>query len=96
MAGLHAAVTRRRADGYPGAEGWYPEERLSMEEAVYAYTMGAAFASGEEAVKGSITPGKLADLTILEQDLFTIEPEKILETRVAATVVGGQTVFGTL
>lgn len=95
-AGLYAAVARRRADGFPGDEGWYPEERLRMDEAVYAYTMGAAYASGEEAIKGSITPGKLADLTVLEQDLFAIAPEEVLTTRVSTTVVGGQIVYGAL
>lgn len=96
MAGLHAAVTRRRADGYPGEEGWYPEERLSMADAVHAYTLGAAVASGEETIKGSITPGKLADLTVLDRDLFAIDPEEILATGVAATMVGGRIVYGDL
>ena len=52
MQGIYAAVTRRRADGYPGADGWYPEECVSVAEAVYAYTLGAAYAGGEEAIKG--------------------------------------------
>jgi len=90
LAGIHAAVTRRRADGYPGPGGWYPEERITVEEAVRAYTLGAAYASGEERIKGSIVPGKLADLTVLSQDIFAIEPMAILETKVVATRVVAQ------
>ena len=92
--GIHAAVTRQRADGTPGGDGWIPEERIRVEEAVWAYTVGAAYAGGEEAIKGSITPGKLADLTVLSQDIFTVNPMAILETDVTATVVGGEFVHG--
>ena len=94
MEGLYAAVARRRADGYPGPDGWYPEEKLTIEEAVYAYTMGAAFSAGEEASKGSITPGKVADLTVLDRDIFAAPAEEILATPVAATMVGGEFVHG--
>jgi predicted amidohydrolase YtcJ len=94
LAGLHAAVTRRRADGTPGPAGWYGEQRLTMDEAVYAYTMGAAYASGEETIKGSLAPGKLADLVVLSQDIFTIDPMAILETEVMGTMVGGEWVYG--
>jgi predicted amidohydrolase YtcJ len=94
LAGLHAAVTRRRADGTPGPNGWYGEQRLTMAEAVYAYTMGAAYASGEEMIKGSLAPGKLADLVVLSQDIFTIDPAAILETEVVGTMVGGAWVYG--
>jgi len=93
LAGIHAAVTRRRADGYPGPGGWYPEERITVEEAVRAYTLGAAYASGEERIKGSIVPGKLADLTVLSQDIFAIEPMAILETKVVATMLDGRFVY---
>ena len=93
MQGIYAAVTRRRADGYPGAEGWIPEECVSVEEAVYAYTLGAAYAGGEEALKGSLTPGKLADITVLDADIFAIAPEEILTTPIAATIVGGEIVY---
>lgn len=93
LLGIHAAVTRRRPDGYPGPKGWYPEQRLTVGEAVYAYTMGAAYASGEEALKGSLSPGKLADLVILDQDIFRIEPADILHTRVLGTMVGGEFVY---
>jgi hypothetical protein len=93
LAGIHAAVTRRRADGSPGPEGWHPEERITVEEAVRAYTLGAAYASGEEREKGSIAPGKLADLVVLSQDIFAIPPMAILETEVEATILDGQFVY---
>jgi predicted amidohydrolase YtcJ len=96
LAGIHAAVTRRRADGYPGPDGWRPEESLTVEEAVRGFTIGAAYASGEENQKGSLTPGKLADLVVLSQDIFTAPPMEIFETRVEATVFDGQVVFGDL
>jgi len=91
--GIHAAVTRRRADGSPGPDGWYPEQRLTVAEAVYAYTAGSAYASGEEAIKGTLSPGKLADLVVLSQDIFTVDPMAILETDVVATMFDGQFVY---
>ena len=91
--GIYAAVTRRRADGYPGPEGWYPEECVTVAEAVYAYTMGAAYASGEEAIKGSLTPGKLADLVILSDNIFAVDPDQILEIKADATMIGGEWVY---
>jgi predicted amidohydrolase YtcJ len=69
MKGIHAAVTCRRADGSPGLEGWYPPQRISVDEAVRAYTAGAAYASGEEVIKGTLSPGKLADLDVLSQSI---------------------------
>ena len=94
LQGIYAAVTRRRADGFPGEEGWVPEECVSVQEAVYAYTLGAAYAGGEEAIKGSLCAGKLADLVVLSEDIFGNEPEQILETQVAATMIGGEFVYG--
>jgi predicted amidohydrolase YtcJ len=93
MKGIHAAVTRRRADGSPGPDGWYPEQRLTVAEAVHAYTAGAAHASGEETRKGTLAPGKVADLVVLSQDIFTIEPMAILETEVVATMFDGDFVY---
>ncbi len=93
MKGIHAASTRRRADGSPGREGWYPQERLSVSEAVYAYTAGAAYASGEETIKGTLSPGKLADLVVLSQDIFAIDPMTILDTKVVATMFDGAFVY---
>jgi predicted amidohydrolase YtcJ len=89
LAGIHAAVTRRRADGGPGPEGWRPEQKLTVEEAVRAYTVGAAYAAGREREVGRIAPGMLADLTVLDRDIFAIEPHAIRETRASATVVDG-------
>jgi predicted amidohydrolase YtcJ len=93
LKGIHAAVTRRRADGSPGPEGWYPEQRLTAAEAVFAYTAGAAHASSEEAIKGTLTPGKLADLVVLSQDILTIEPMAILDTNVVATLLDGEFIY---
>ncbi|MCX7669379.1 MAG: amidohydrolase, partial [Anaerolineae bacterium] len=90
MKGIYAAVTRRRADGTPGPAGWYGEQRLTVAEAVHAYTVGCAYASGEETLKGSLTPGKVADLVVLSQDIFARPPEAILETQVVATTIGGE------
>lgn len=93
--GIHAAVTRRRADGSPGPEGWYPEQRLTVAEAVEAYTMGAAYAEGLEEAMGSISPGKYADFIVPDRDIFTCDPMEIKDTSVLVTVVGGEVVYGT-
>jgi predicted amidohydrolase YtcJ len=93
LLGIHAAVTRRRADGSPGPDGWFPGQRLTVEEAVRAFTWGAAYAAGKENRLGSITPGKLADFTVLDRDIFEIEPMEILNTGVDATIIGGQFVW---
>ncbi len=93
LAGIHAAATRRRADGTPGPQGWHPGERITVEDAVRAYTSGAAYASGEEREKGSITPSKLADLVVLSQDIFLIPAMSIMETEVEATVFDGRFVY---
>ena len=93
LAGIHAAVTRRRADGSPGPEGWIPAQRISVAQAVYAYTLGAAHASGEAHVKGSLTPGKLADLAVLSRDIFQGPPEEIAAARVEMTVLDGKIVY---
>jgi hypothetical protein len=92
--GIHAAVTRRRADGFPGPEGWYPQQRLTVEQALRAYTLGAAYAAGLEDRLGSLTPGKLADLVVLDRDIFACDPMAIAETRVVATMIGGRFVYG--
>ena len=92
LLGIYAAVTRRTTDGAnPG--GWFPEQRVSVEEAIEAYTINNAYAAFEEHDKGSITAGKLADFTILIDDILNIDPVKIETTEVAMTVVGGKIVF---
>ncbi len=90
--GIYAAVTRQRPDGTPPG-GWYPEERLTVEEAVRDFTVGPAYTSGEEMLKGSIAPGKLADLVVLDRDIFSLPPAAILEAHVDYTILGGRIVF---
>jgi predicted amidohydrolase YtcJ len=90
--GIHAAVTRASLDGkHPG--GWFPEQRLTVEEALHAYTLGSAYAAFQENAKGSIAPGKLADVVVLSDDLFTMPPAQIEAARVMMTVVGGKIVY---
>lgn len=91
-AGIHAAVTRQRADGKPEG-GWYPEERVTVEEAVRAYTWGAAYAAGETHLKGSVEEGKVADLVVLDRDVFQVGPADISGTQVEMTVLGGEVVY---
>jgi predicted amidohydrolase YtcJ len=94
LRGIHAAVTRRRADGSPGPEGWFGEERLTVEEALRGYTTGAAYSVHQESVQGRIAPGHLADLVVLSADIFAIQPMALLETEVVATIMDGQVVYG--
>ena len=92
VAGIYAATTRRTLDGKnPG--GWIPEQRITVAQAVHAYTIGSAFAEHQEAVKGSIEPGKLADLVVLSNDIFAIPPETIKETRVEMTIFDGRVIY---
>lgn len=95
LRGIYAAVTRCREDE-PGKEPWYPEETLTVREAVEGYTRGAAWAAGEEGRRGSLFPGALADFVVLSEDILTGPPERILAARVDATVVGGRLVHGVL
>ena len=89
---VYAAVTRATLDG-KNPNGWFPEQKLSVAEAIEAYTMGSAYAEFQEKEKGSITPGKLADMVLLSDDIFSIVPEKIRAVRVLKTFVGGRLVF---
>ena len=93
MLTVYAAVTRATLDG-KNPNGWFPEQKLSVGEAIEAYTLGSAYAEFQEKEKGSITPGKLADMVLLSDDIFTIAPEKIRDVRVLKTFVGGRIVFG--
>jgi predicted amidohydrolase YtcJ len=94
--GIHAAVTRRRADGTPSAKGWYPEQCLNIDEALHAYTTGAAFAAGLEDQLGKLAPGYLADLLILNTDPYNCAPEELLTIHPVATMVGGEWVYSPL
>src|SRR3954451_11428552 len=90
--GVYAAVTRATLDGKNPA-GWIPEEKITLSEAIEAYTMGAAFAEFQEREKGSITPGKLADVVILSDNIFQLKPEAIRNVKVQTTIVGGKVVY---
>jgi hypothetical protein len=90
LKGIYAAVSRRRPDGSPGVEGWYPEQRLTMAETIEAFTMGAAVAGNRETRLGSIEAGKWADFTILDRDIFAIPQDEILDVGVDGTVIGGE------
>ena len=87
--GLHAAVTRRRADGSPDPQGWYPEQRLSLPAALQAYTLGPAYAAGMEDRLGRLSPGSYADLIVVEKDPFTCPPDDLLTLRSSATMLAG-------
>jgi predicted amidohydrolase YtcJ len=92
LEGIYAAVTRRTLDdGHPG--GWVPEQRITVEEALRAYTSGAAYASFEERDKGTLARGMLADFVLIDRDLTRIPPEDIRNARVLMTVIGGEVVF---
>ena len=90
--GIQTAVTRQTSEGLPN-DGFVPSQRLSVAEAIRGYTLGAAFAGFREKTEGSLEPGKLADLIILSQNLFQIDPHTIDKTKVLTTVVGGRVVF---
>ena len=89
---VYAAVTRATLDG-KNPNGWFPEQKLSVAEAVEAYTMGSAYAEFQEKDKGSIAPGKLADMVLLSDDIFSIDPAKIRGVKVLKTIVGGRLVW---
>ncbi len=92
LEGIHAAVTRQDKNGNPPG-GWFSDQCLSLDEALYIYTMGSAYCSYEEDIKGSIAAGKLADLVVLSEDITTTEPSKIRDLKVDMTVVGGKIAY---
>jgi predicted amidohydrolase YtcJ len=92
LEGIYAATTRRTLDD-KNPDGWVPEQKITVEQALKAYTLNAAYASFEENIKGSLAPGKLADFVVLEKDITNIDPTEIRNVKVIRTVVGGQTVF---
>ncbi len=91
--GLHAAITRRRADGSPSVEGWYPEQKLNLTEALSAYTLGAAYAANAEDRLGKLAEHYHADLIVLDEDIFTIDPDALFTLQTSATMVGGDWVW---
>lgn len=92
---VYAAVTRATLDG-KNPDGWVPEQKLTVAEAIEAYTMGSAYAEFQEKEKGSITPGKLADFVVVSDDLFKIPPAAIRNVKIEATFLGGKLVYGGL
>jgi predicted amidohydrolase YtcJ len=91
--GLYAAVTRRREDGSPGEAGWYPEQRMTISEALHAYTDNPAYAAGMENRLGKIKAGFLADLVVLEKNPFECHPSELFKLRPLATMVAGNWVW---
>ncbi len=90
--GLHTAVNRKTIHGQPPA-GWVPEQKISIQDALFAYTYGGAYSSHEENVKGKIAPGYFADIIVLSQDVFSIDPMKTHETKVLMTIFNGKIIF---
>jgi hypothetical protein len=88
--GLYAAVTRKSEDG---KQEYFPDQRLTIDQAIAAYTVGSAFAEFEEKEKGKLSPGMLADFVVLDRDVTAVSPEKLLQSKVLRTVVGGKTVY---
>jgi predicted amidohydrolase YtcJ len=92
LAGIDAAVTRRTLDGrHP--DGWVPEQKIGVEEAVHAFTMGSAYASFEDKIKGSIEPGKLADMAVISDDIFQVAPTDLVNVRVDMTIFNGRVIY---
>ncbi|MEA3307983.1 MAG: amidohydrolase family protein, partial [Chloroflexota bacterium] len=91
LLGLYAAVTRRHeVSGAPDANGWRPEQRLTLTAALRAYTWGSAYAVGMETYLGLLKPGFLADLVVLDRDIFSLPPDVLLETAISQVMVGGE------
>jgi hypothetical protein len=90
--GIYAAVTRRTLDD-KNPNGWIPEQKISVDEAVRGFTWGGAYSEFQENVKGTIEVGKLADLVIVSDDIFKIDPVKIRDAKVVATIMDGKVVY---
>ena len=91
--GIYAAVTRSNLDGVP-AGGWFPEERITVQDGLEAYTVNAAYAAFEESWKGRIAAGYVADLVVLSEDPFDVEPGRLKDIAVVGTMVAGRWVHG--
>ncbi len=89
---FHAAFSRQDAHNWP-PNGWYPEQKMTREEALRSITLWPAYAAFQESVMGSLSPGKLADFVVLDQDIMRVAPEQVLQTQVLATYVGGKAVY---
>jgi hypothetical protein len=92
LAGIYAAVTRRTLDG-KNPDGWIPEQKLTVPQAVHAYTVGSAYAESQDDLKGSLEPGKLADFVVLSDDIFRLDPKQIENVHVELTASGGEIVY---
>jgi predicted amidohydrolase YtcJ len=92
--GIYAAVTRRTLDD-KNPNGWIPEQKISVDEAVRGFTWGSAYGEFQENVKGTLEVGKVADIVMLSDDIFTIDPVKIGEAKVVMTIVDGRVAFET-
>ena len=90
--GIHAIVNRKDIKGQP-ENGWLPEEKVTVEEAIKINTINAAYSAFEEEIKGSITEGKLADMIIIDKDPFEVKPEELMHIEVEKTIVGGKVRF---
>ncbi len=93
--GLYAAVTRQTVNGKP-EEGWFPSQRIELEDALRAYTWGSSYGAFEEDIKGTLEAGKLADIVVLDMDIFNAEPSEWLKVNVRYTIVGGKVVYKNL
>ena len=91
--GMHAAVTRRNAKGEPGPDGWHPEGRVTIQQALEAYTIGPAAAGGKADIQGKLAPGYWADLTVLEKDPLSCSPDELREIKPSATMISGTWVW---
>jgi len=92
LIGIYTAVTRRDTSGYP-AQGWFPEQRIGIGEAIRAYTLGSAYAEFTDPMKGSLEPGKLADIVVFDRNLLRIPPQELLRAGVAYTILGGKIIY---
>jgi predicted amidohydrolase YtcJ len=92
LRGIKAAVTRQTLDGrYP--DGWIPQQKISLDEALRAYTVGSAYAEFNESVKGTLSPGKLADMVVLDRDIYEVDPHHLDRASVLLSVLGGQVIY---
>ena len=92
IGGIYAALTRQTLDGkHP--EGWFPEQKISLEEAIKCYTLNGAYAEFSENLKGSVEKGKLADLVVLSRNIFKIQPDEIQKTEVKMTIFNGKVIY---